>query len=328
MSKVFKIMKYYLNILILIIFAVNFRSIIKANTLKIAVLKYGSVNWEYNVIKHHQLDKKNNVKINKIEMTNKDASAVAFLSKSVDIFVTDWIWVSKQRNKGNLVSFLPYSSSAGGLMVKKSDQINSFLDLKNKKIGVAGGSLDKSWLFLRAYAIKKYEKDPLTFFKTSFAAPPLINGLLRNSQLDAGYNYWNYTARLQALGYVELLSLKDILPYIGIEGELPLIGYVFRDDFVKKNEIVLKGFINASNEARQILKTSNEEWQRISEMTGANNQLMLEKIRDGFRKGIPSDNHQLMKKNIQSAYDILSRIGGEDLVGSSSSLSPGTYWIE
>ena len=50
----------------------------------------------------------------------------------------------------------------------KNEQINSFLDLKNKKIGVAGESLDKSWLFLRAYAIKKYEKDPLTFLKPLF----------------------------------------------------------------------------------------------------------------------------------------------------------------
>ena len=211
-------------------------------------------------------------------------------------------------------------------MIKKGEEINSFLDLKNKKIGVAGGSLDKSWLFLRAYAIKKYEKDPLTFFKTSFAAPPLINGLLRNNQLDAGYNYWNYTARLEALGYEEFLTLKDILPYIGIEGELPLIGYVFREGFVQKNEETLHGFIKASNEARKILKTSDNEWLRISEMTGAKNQLMLEKIRDGFRKGIPSDNHQLMRKNIQHAYKILSQIGGEELVGSSSSLASGTYW--
>lgn len=319
-------MKYFFHILLIITFIINFVSIIKANSIKIAVLKYGSVNWEYNVIKHHKLDIKNNVKIQKVEVTNKDASAVAFLSKSVDIFVTDWIWVSKQRNKGNLVSFLPYSNSAGSLMIKKGDEINSFLDLKNKKIGVAGGSLDKSWLFLRAYAIKKYEKDPLTFFKTSFAAPPLINGLLRNNQLDAGYNYWNYTARLQALGYEEFLTLKDILPYIGIEGELPLIGYVFREGFVQKNEETLHGFIKASNEARKILKTSDNEWLRISEMTGAKNQLMLEKIRDGFRKGIPSDNHQLMRKNIQHAYKILSQIGGEELVGSSSSLASGTYW--
>ena len=319
-------MKYFFNILLTITFFINFVSVIKANSIKIAVLKYGSVNWEYDVIKHHKLDKKNNIKIQKVEVTNKDASAVAFLSKSVDIFVTDWIWVSKQRNKGNLVSFLPYSNSAGSLMIKKGEEINSFLDLKNKKIGVAGGSLDKSWLFLRAYAIKKYEKDPLTFFKTSFAAPPLINGLLRNNQLDAGYNYWNYTARLEALGYEEFLTLKDILPYIGIEGELPLIGYVFREGFVQENEVTLKGFIKASNEARKILKTSDNEWLRISEMTGAKNQLMLEKIRDGFRKGIPSDNHQLMRKNIQHAYKILSQIGGEELVGSSSSLASGTYW--
>ena len=319
-------MKYYFKILSLAILITNPCFAIKTNTLKIAVLKYGSVNWEYDVIKHHKLDKKNNIKIKKIEVTNKDASAVAFLSKSVDIFVTDWIWVSKQRNKGNLVSFLPYSNSAGALMIKKDKKINSFLDLKNKKIGVAGGSLDKSWLFLRAYAIKKYEKDPLTFFKTSFAAPPLINGLLRNNQLDAGYNYWNYTARLEAQGYREFLTLKDILPYIGIKGELPLIGYVFRDNFVKQNESSLNGFIKASNEAREILKTSNEEWHRIAKITGANNQIMLEKIRDGFRKGIPSDNHQLMKKNIKHAYNILSQIGGEDLVGSSNSLSPGTYW--
>ena len=319
-------MKYFFNILLTITFFINFVSVIKANSIKIAVLKYGSVNWEYNVIKHHNLDKKNNIKIKKVEITNKDASAVAFLSKSVDIFVTDWIWVSKQRNKGNLVSFYPYSNSAGGLMIKKGEKIDSFLDLKNKKIGVAGGSLDKSWLFLRAYAIKKYEKDPLTFFKTSFAAPPLINGLLRNNQLDAGYNYWNYTARLEALGYEEFLTLKDILPYIGIEGELPLIGYVFREGFVQENEVTLKGFIKASNEARKILKTSDNEWLRISEMTGAKNQLMLEKIRDGFRKGIPSDNHQLMRKNIQHAYKILSQIGGEELVGSSSSLASGTYW--
>ena len=91
--------------MLIITFIINFVSIIKANSIKIAVLKYGSVNWEYNVIKHHKLDKKNNVKIQKVEVTNKDASAVAFLSKSVDIFVTDWIWVSKQRKRKFSVFF-------------------------------------------------------------------------------------------------------------------------------------------------------------------------------------------------------------------------------
>ena len=56
-------MKYYFHIFLLITFIANFISAIKANSIKVAVLKYGSVNWEYNVIKHHKLDKKNNIKI-------------------------------------------------------------------------------------------------------------------------------------------------------------------------------------------------------------------------------------------------------------------------
>jgi NitT/TauT family transport system substrate-binding protein len=316
----------FLKIFTITIIVVNILASLEANTIKIAVLKFGSVNWELNVIKHHKLDKKHNIRIKKIEMTNKDASTIAFLSKSVDIFVTDWIWVSKQRSQGNYVSFIPYSNSAGGLMIKKNKKIYNFLDLKDRKVGVAGGSLDKSWLFLRAYAIKKYEVDPLTFFKTSFAAPPLINGLLRNNQLDAGFNYWNYSARLKAQGYEEFLKLDEILPYIGINGELPLIGYVFRDSFVKENYSILNKFIKTSNEAREILKTSDKEWNRINKITGANDELMLKSIRDGFRKGIPSNNHKLMRNNIENAYKILSKIGGNDLVGNSTKLTTGTYW--
>ena len=83
-------------------------------------------------------------------------------------------------------------------------------------------------------------------------------------------------------------------------------------------------FLN--NFFKSSLKESDKEWNRIAKMTGANDQIMLEKIRDNFRKGIPSNNHHLMKKNIKHAYHILSNIGGEDLVGNSESLSPGTYW--
>ena len=137
----------------------------EANKIRVAVLKFGSVNWELDVIKHHQLDIKNNIKIKKIVMTNKDAATIAFLSKAADIFITDWIWVNRQRDKGNLVTFSPYSNAAGALMVRENSDIQEFKDLKNKKVGIAGSSLDKSWIFLRAYGIKKYGTDPLRFFK-------------------------------------------------------------------------------------------------------------------------------------------------------------------
>jgi len=297
-----------------------------ADDIRVAVLKFGSVNWELDVIKYHKLDKKNNISILKVEMTNKDAATIAFLSNAADIFITDWIWVSKQRSRGNLVTFIPYSTAAGALMVKNDNTILSFEDLKNKKVGIAGGSLDKSWLFLRAYGIKKYGKDPLKYFKSSFAAPPLINGLLRNNELDAGFNYWNYSARLEAAGYKKLISVEQILPIIGITGELPLIGYVFRESYENKNNNTINSFIKASEEARNILKNSNEEWIRISHLTRANDSYMLEKIRDSFRNGIPSQNKEVMLKNINHAYRILKNIGGKRLVGKSNILAPGTIW--
>ncbi len=317
--------KYLSNTIFFIL--VSFYSIaLAAENIRVGVLKFGSVNWELNVIKHHQLDKKNNIKIEKIVMTNKDAATIAFLSKAVDIFITDWIWVNKQRSKRNLVTFVPYSNAAGALMIKKNSKIKNIRELKNKKVGVAGGSLDKSWLFFRAYGIKKLGYDPLKYFNTSFAAPPLINGLLRNNELDAGFNYWNYSARLEAQGFVKLLTVKDILPYLGINDELPLIGYVFREKFEKKNSAAVKSFINASNQARNILRNSDKEWLRIKELTGANNELMLVKIRDYFRDGIPSNNHASMINSINNAYKILADVGGKELIGKTTSLNPGLFW--
>ena len=317
--------KKKLQILTFIFFSFQIQ-IILANDIKVAVLKFGSVNWELDVIKYHKLDKKYNISISKVEMTNKDAATIAFLSKAADIFITDWIWVSKQRFRGNLVTFIPYSSAAGALMVKDDNTILKYEDLKSKKVGIAGGSLDKSWLFLRAYGIKKYGQDPLKYFKSSFAAPPLINGLLRNNELDAGFNYWNYSARLEAAGYKKLISVEQILPVIGITGELPLIGYVFRETYEENNSNAINNFIKASEEARKILKHSNDEWDRIAHLTRANDSNMLEKIRDSFRNGIPSQNNKAMLENINHAYKILKNIGGRKLVGKSNVLSPGTLW--
>ena len=63
--------KSYLKLFILTILITNILNLSKANTIKIAVLKYGSVNWEYDVIKYHGLDKKNNIKIKKLRLPIK-----------------------------------------------------------------------------------------------------------------------------------------------------------------------------------------------------------------------------------------------------------------
>ena len=59
-------MKIIKNLLLLTLFTLVFNpTIAKENILTIGLLKYGSVDWEMNIIEHNNLDKKNNFLIKK-----------------------------------------------------------------------------------------------------------------------------------------------------------------------------------------------------------------------------------------------------------------------
>ena len=164
------------------------------------------------------------------------------------------------------------------------------------------------------------------FFRASFAAPPLINGLLKTGDLDAGINYWNYNAKLEAQGFKSIINIEDMLPILGIKGDLPLIGYVFKEELLEREYDLVKRFLQATNLSRKILEESDEEWDRIMKLTGARDKEMLITIRDSFRKGIPKSEIETLNQNIIKAYDILKDIGGKKLVGEGERLAEGTIW--
>ena len=68
--------------------------------------------------------------------------------------VSDWLWVSRERELGAKLAFYPYSSALGAVMVPASSPIRTLADLKGSKLAVAGGPIDKSWLLLQA-AVKQ-----------------------------------------------------------------------------------------------------------------------------------------------------------------------------
>ena len=49
--------------------------------------------------------------------------------------------------------------AAGGLIVTESSTIRSESDLKGKKIGIAGGQVDKGWLIFQAFYKQKHGED-------------------------------------------------------------------------------------------------------------------------------------------------------------------------
>ena len=78
--------------------------------------------WKGNVslrFQEYRLDKDNNFDLEFIELASKNAAAVALQGGAVDVIVTDWFWVSRQRNEKRLFSFIPHSMAAGGLIASK-----------------------------------------------------------------------------------------------------------------------------------------------------------------------------------------------------------------
>ena len=117
-----------------------------------------------------------------------------------------------------------------------------------------------------------------------------------------------------------------MLPILGIKGDLPLIGYVFKEELLEREYDLVKRFLQATNLSRKILEESDEEWDRIMKLTGARDKEMLITIRDSFRKGIPKSEIETLNQNIAKAYDILKIIGGKKLVGKGDRLAQGTIW--
>ncbi|MGH6913982.1 MAG: ABC transporter substrate-binding protein, partial [Geminicoccales bacterium] len=198
-------------------------------TVRIGVLKFGTVNWELDVIKHHGLDTKQDFTLDIQGYGGNDAADVALMGGAVDGIVEDWLWVSRQRASGALLTFIPYSSSVGAVMVAPDSKIAKLDDLEGKKIGVSGGPLDKGWILIQALAKDAYGVDLAKDAQPVYGAPPLLSEKLKSGELDAALNYWQYCARLEAEGYKRLIGVQDAQAGLGVPADTPQLGYIFHE---------------------------------------------------------------------------------------------------
>jgi NitT/TauT family transport system substrate-binding protein len=295
-------------------------------TLRIGVLKFGTVNWGLDVIREHGLDKAEGINLQIVPLASKSATHVAIQGGAVDIIVTDWLWVSRQRAEGRDYTFVPTSRLVGALMVNPDAGIKTLADLKGKRIGVAGGPVDKSWLLLRAYGREKLGQDLAKIAQPSFAAPPLLNQLTLRGDLPAALNFWHYSARLAAAGLVPLVKIQDVIADFGIDRPIPLIGWVFRESWADKHRQEMAAFLRASRAASKIMADSDSEWERLRPLTNAENDKTLIHLRDAYREGIASCFGKPELEAVKQVFEILAREGGEALVGKQTHLSEGTFW--
>ena len=295
-----------------------------APTVRIGVLKYGTVNWVMDVIAHHGLAKANGIRIEELALASTQATLVALQARRVDCVVTDWLWVSRQRAAGADWTFFPFSTDLGAVVAARGAPIHGLADLRDRRLGVAGSPLDKSWVILQALARERHI-DLARDARISFGAPPLLDEELLQGRLDAVLTFWNFAARLESRGLPAVLPMSSALRQLGFKTPIPLVGYVVSERWARENPRALAGFVRATRQAESILATSNAEWQWLAPKIRARSPAELDALRDAFRAGIPMHWGSGERREAGALYALFAKVGGSALVGSSKSLQPGTF---
>jgi NitT/TauT family transport system substrate-binding protein len=295
-------------------------------TIRIGVLQFGTVNWELDVIEHHGLDAEEGFDLQMVGFASNDAADVALMGEAVDGIVEDWLWVSRLRAEGVPFTFIPYSSSVGALMVPGDGSISTLADLEGKRLGIAGGPLDKSWLLIQAVAKEQEGIDLGKAAELVYGAPPLLTEKFKSGELDAVINYWHYAARLEAEGHQRLLDVTEAQERLGVPADTPQLGYVFREEWADEHPDLIQAFARASRAAKVIMDESDEEWERLRALTRAEDDATLDALKRRYREGIVRSWGDDERQAAGQLYAVLAELGGEGLVGSSPVLVDGTFW--
>ena len=294
-------------------------------TIRIGVLQFGSVAWQLDVMRRHDLARAENVRVDVVELASNQATLVALQADRVDTVVSDLLWVARQRATGADWSFVPYSSALGAVEVMPGSPVRSLDDLVGRRLGIAGTPLDKSWLLLRLVSRQRMHRDLDDAVDKVFGAPPLLAEELLAGRLDAVLTYWQFAARLEAGGARRVIGMSEVMSALGVTAPVPLVGYVLSERWASEHADVCAGFLRAARRAEDILLRSDDEWQTIAELTGARSTAELARLRDAYREGVPRRDDGGMRAAAEALYRLFVEVGGDALVGPSASLPPGTF---
>jgi NitT/TauT family transport system substrate-binding protein len=313
----------YLLCAVTLVLTASSHSARAADKLRLAIQKTGSVTWDLAVVSAFGLDKEAGLDIETTELGSTEAGKIAIQGGSADIIISDWLWVARERAQGAKLTFCPHSTAIGAVMTKDA-AITSLADLKGKKLGVAGGAVDKSWLLLKAFALKNgidLEKSATILY----GAPPLIAEKAAQGELDAVLEFWNFAAELDARGFRRLLDITDVEKALGAKGDAIVTGYVFDESFARQHKNILTRFFAMMKKTKQLIAASDKAWEVAKTRIATKDPVVLEIYRKQYVAGIPKRSVAEEEADAVTLYKVLADIGGERLVGPGKTLDPGTF---
>ena len=296
-----------------------------ADRIRVAVQRTGTLAWELDVIRTHGLDRKLDLAIETVELASTEAGKIALKGGSADLMLSDWLWVARERSLGDDLAFYPSSSTLGAVMVPARSPIREIIDLRGRKLAVAGGPLDKSWLLLQALA-RRSGLDLKKQAAVVYGAPPLLSEKALQDETEATLTFWNFCADLESKGYTRAIAMDHVVKALGAKGPVALVGYTFDRAWAARNGSTLERFLAAARQAKDILASSPAEWQRLAPRIRVTDLDALAIYRQRYGEGIVRRSLAEEEADALALYRVLAEIGGAELVGPARELTAGTFY--
>ncbi len=239
--------------------------------------------------------------------------------------LSDWLWVARERSLGDDLVFYPSSSTLGAVMVPAQSPIREIIDLKGRKLAVAGGPLDKSWLLLQALA-RRSGLDLRKQATVVYGAPPLLSEKALQGETDATLTFWNFCADLESKGHKRAIAMDHVVKSLGAKGPVALVGYTFDGTWAARNGSTVERFLAAARQAKDILASSQAEWQRLAPRMRVTDANALAIYRQRYGEGIVRRSLAEEEADARALYRVLAEIGGTELVGPARELAAGTFY--
>jgi NitT/TauT family transport system substrate-binding protein len=296
-----------------------------ADRIRLAVQRTGTLAWEIDVIRAHGLDRKADLALETIELASTEAGKIALKGGSADLMLSDWLWVARERSLGDALVFYPSSSTLGAVMVPAQSPIKDIAGLAGRKLAIAGGPLDKSWLLLQAHA-RRTGIDLKKQASIVYGAPPLLSEKALQRETEATLTFWNFAAELEGKGFRRAVGIDQVMKSLGTKGPVAIVGYTFDGTWAARNRSAVDRFLAATREAKRILASSESEWQRLAPRTRISDPAALAIYRQRYGEGIVRRPLAEEEADARALYRVLAEIGGTELVGPARELAPGTFY--
>ena len=257
-----------------------------APAIRLAAQKTGTFAWELDVIAARGLDKAADIAIETAEFASPKPRSLRFWAGQADIIISDWLCVSRARSLGDAPQFYPYSSAIGAVMTPAAS--------RDRELGRSQGqdARGRRRSARQELAHRRGRRlgdglDLKTEASIVYGAPSLLAAKARQGEFDATLKFWNFCADLEAEGFHRAGRRRGIGDEARRDRPARQSGYVFNEDWARRNKDALARFLEMTRKAKDILAETPEEWERLKPRLNLRDAAALAVLRQRYCEGMP-----------------------------------------